>query len=404
MNTDQARASTKKRLITSVTPGLVAFSMGQTVLFAVAGPAFREVGLSEAQLGQIVSAAAVVFVFSSGIWGRIADRWGRKRTVVFGLWCYSLISLAFAVVLQMGINGVVAASTTFALLLLLRLAYAAFGGGIQPGSVAMMADISSAEERSSSVAVVGAAFGIGMILGPAAAAVLVGFGILTPLYAIAVLGLLTAVLATLRLPDVQPVREASKTPVRMRQLLPAMGAALFLFLAVSSLQQTLAFRIQDQFELTAMDAARLTGFCFMAIAVATLVIQGGVIQYFKPQPRTLLLAGLPLALAGFAAYGFAATYWQVLAASALVGAGFGFANPGLTAAASLRTGPEAQGQTAGLIQAMMSAGYVFGPITATTLYQSSPDFAVILSAGSVLLAFVVITPWLLTKTGQPQPA
>ena len=61
--TDEAVNSSRKRLTLALMPGLIAFSMGQTVLFAVAGPAFREVGLSESQLGVIISAAAVCSCF-----------------------------------------------------------------------------------------------------------------------------------------------------------------------------------------------------------------------------------------------------------------------------------------------------------------------------------------------------
>jgi MFS family permease len=84
---------TSKRLITILAPGLIAFSMGQTVLFAIAGPVFREIGLGELQLGIIISAAAIVFVVSSGVWGQISDRWGRRPVMVFGLTTYGFISL-----------------------------------------------------------------------------------------------------------------------------------------------------------------------------------------------------------------------------------------------------------------------------------------------------------------------
>lgn len=389
-------ADLKRRLTMTLAPGLVAFSMGQTVLFAVAGPAFREVGLSESQLGQIISAAAVIFVFSSAIWGRIADRWGRRPTVIFGLWCYGLISLAFAAVLQLGMAHLLTAGSVFLTLLGLRLLYAGFGGGIQPASVALMADVSSREERASSVALVGAAFGIGMVLGPAAAALLVGFGILVPLYVIAGLGLLAALLATFRLPKVAPIVSEDQGSAEARGLIPLLIGALLVFLAISSMQQTLAFHVQDLLGTDMQDTARLTGFCFMAIAIATLAMQGGVIQVLKPSPRVLLLAGLPIGFVGFLVYAGATSYPGVLLAASLIGIGFGLVNPGLSAAASLRTGVDAQGRTAGLMQAMMSAGYVFGPVTATTLYEIDGQYAVLLALTAIGLAILIIGGWLMT--------
>lgn len=390
--------SQKKRLTLALMPGLIAFSMGQTVLFAVAGPAFREVGLSESQLGLIISAAAAIFVVSSAVWGRIADRWGRRPTVLFGLWTYALVSLAFAAVLHLGINTLVTASAVFTSLLGLRLAYAAFGAGIQPSSVAMMADVSSREERSAAVAVIGAAFGIGMVLGPAAAAGLVGFGMLTPLYAIAGLGFVTAILATGALPKVSPMHSDEHSSERPQGVVFILCATLLLFLALSALQQTMAFHLQDLLLLTGIETARLTGFCFMAIALTTLAMQGGVIQYYKPAPRTLLLTGLPMAVLGFALYGFATAYWQLLLASAVMGIGFGLANPGLSAAASLQAGVAAQGKTAGLMQAMMSSGYVFGPLVSTSLYEIDPGYSVLLAGGSASLALLTLLPFLFGQT------
>ena len=101
--------------------------MGQTALFAVAGPVFRDVGLSEVQLGRVVSAAAVMFMAASPIWGRLADHWGRRPAILFGLFTYALSSFAFAGVMQLGLAGTWSAGAVFAGLLALLLSYAALG-------------------------------------------------------------------------------------------------------------------------------------------------------------------------------------------------------------------------------------------------------------------------------------
>ncbi|MEM7078549.1 MAG: MFS transporter [Pseudomonadota bacterium] len=379
-------------------PGLIAFSMGQTVLFALAGPVFREIGMSESQLGIIISAAGVVFVASSTVWGRIADRWGRKPSIVFGLTCYGLISLAFAGVMQMGLDSVLSVTTVFFILLLLRLMYAALGGGIQPASVALMADLSSEEERSSAVAIVGAAFGIGMVLGPASVPLFVGFGVLTPLYVIAVLGLLTAALAAWKLPHSKAPPTSSDQPsatIAWSTLGVLLGGALLLFCTMSILQQTIAFNLQDLLGTDSAETARLTGFCFMAIAIATLIVQGGVIQVLKPPASLLLLVGPPLILVGMFVYVGATSYVFVLLASVLFGIGFGFTTPGLQTAASLLAGADEQGKVAGVMQATMSAGFVIGPISGTAVYEVDRIYAAQLALGSASLALVLVFLWLL---------
>ncbi|MEM7000762.1 MAG: MFS transporter [Pseudomonadota bacterium] len=379
-------------------PGLVAFSMGQTVLFALAGPVFRDIGLSETQLGILVSAAAVVFVVSSGFWGRWSDRWGRKPTIVFGLVTYGIISLLFAYTLQLGLQGAFTAATAFTYLLILRLLYAALGAGIQPASVALMADVSSAADRSSAVAQVGAAFGIGMVLGPAAAAALVGFGVLTPLYAIAVLGLITAGVAAFALPGGAPVQagveETSGTgSLRLIHLGALLIGGFLVYTTLAALQQTLAFNVQDLLGTDSADAARLTGFCFMAIAIAMLAVQGGLIQWLKPNPVTLLFAGLPTIIIALLVYTLASSYVQLLLAAALLGVGFGLSTPGMQSAASVMAGQDEQGRIAGVMQAMMSMGFVVGPLVGTQLYALERTYASQFCIAVMALATVLTWTW-----------
>lgn len=393
------RGKTIKRLVAVLAPGLIAFSMGQTVLFAVAGPVFRDIGLSESQLGIIISSAAVIFVISSGVWGRVADRWGRRQTIVFGLSTYGLVSLAFAWVLMLGMEQQLAVGTVFVVLLILRLLYAALGAGIQPASVALMADVSSEEERSSAVAVVGAAFGIGMVLGPASAALLVGFGVLTPLFVIAILGLMGATLAFAFLPrnttskETEEAKAQDEVPISALALL--LLGALTLYVGMSAMQQTLAFNLQDLLQTDSPETARLTGFCFMTIAIATLVMQGAFIQIVKPRAATLLFFGVPLVVLGFAGYTLSSGLPHLLIAAAVIGIGFGLATPGLMSAASLMAGSNEQGRVAGMIQATMSAGFVIGPVTATSLYELERVYAAMLATGSACLSLVFVGVWLL---------
>ncbi|MEM6900078.1 MAG: MFS transporter [Pseudomonadota bacterium] len=369
---DETAARKRRNAALVLAPGLMAYSMGQTVLFAVAGPVIRDIGLTEFQFGMIISAAALMFVIASPIWGRLSDALGRKRVIVFGLFAYSITSLAFAGVMDLGLSGTLAVATVFFSLLAIRLTYAGLGAGIQPSSVALMADLSAKEDRASAVAIVGAAFGFGMILGPAAAAGLVHWGVLTPLYAIAGLGFFMALLAAFGLKE--PERTSEKTvgerpKLDVMTLLPIMMIALLLFTAVSALQQTMAFYIQDYLGADAEEAAQATGICFVAMAVATLIVQGVILQRFKLGPQMLLGVGIPLMAAGVALYAFPAGFVQIVIASTLIGLGYGCANPGVIAAASLRVPADHQGAAAGLVQAMMAAGYIFGPLGGTALYQ-----------------------------------
>ena len=84
--------------------GLMVFAMCHTILFALLGPATREMGFAEWQVGAIISTSAVGFVAISALWGRIADRWGRRNTIVTGLLGYSLSTFLFAWLVLYGVS------------------------------------------------------------------------------------------------------------------------------------------------------------------------------------------------------------------------------------------------------------------------------------------------------------
>ncbi|MFT3809740.1 MAG: MFS transporter [Micropepsaceae bacterium] len=384
------RAALKRRAPGILVPALITFSMGQTALFAIAGPVARAIGLSEFAIGIIISSAAVVFVIGSPVWGRISDAWGRKRTIVFGLGSYAISSACFALTMEAGLAGWLTAGAAFGALLALRLTYAALGAGIQPAGVGYMADVSTREERPAAVATIGAAFGIGSILGPALAAALAGFGVLTPLYAIAALGLVATVYVALTLKE--PPRHAAAATggaLDMRLIAPLLVLAALSFVGVSAMQQITAFYVQDFLKVDTQAAAKFSGYCFMAMAAAMVLVQGALIPMLKPQPQALLVAGFPTVLAGLGLFAFAQDFWHLVVATALTGAGYGAVQAGLMAAASLSTTEDAQGRAAGAMQGAMSVGFVVGPAAGTALYQADPRYTVVLAAAAALAALVL---------------
>lgn len=393
------RATLRKRAPAVLVPALVTYSMGQTALFAIAGPVARAIGLSELAIGIIISSAAVVFVVASPIWGRICDAWGRKRTIVFGLSSYAISSTAFALTMEAGLAGWLSASMAFAAMLALRIAYAALGAGIQPAGVGYMADVSTRAERPAAVAMVGAAFGIGSILGPAVAAGLVGFGVLTPLYVIAALGLAAAIFVAVALkePPGHAAEATAGATLDMRLIAPLLVLAALSFVGVSAMQQSIAFYVQDFLQVDASAAAQAAGYCFMALAAAMVIVQGAVIPALKPSPQSLLTTGYPLVLAGLALFAFGTAFWHLVAAAAVLGAGYGFAQAGLMSAASLSSAPEAQGRAAGAIQSAMSVGFVIGPLAGTALYQIDPLYTVALAAATAAMALAL-------TLARPRPA
>ncbi|MEM9501670.1 MAG: MFS transporter [Pseudomonadota bacterium] len=364
--------------------GLMIFAMGQTILFALLGPAARDIGLAEWQVGAIISASAVVFVLISPLWGKLADRWGRKNVIVAGLGSYALATGLFAWLLGLGLDGAIGTGMAFGSMVAARLLYALGSGGIQPAAVAMMADLTSKQDRSAGVAAVGAAFGLGTVVGPGVAYAFVGFGLLVPLLVAAGAALAISVLAGLFVQD--PVRiegesnaKAHNDAISLPVLSPFLALALGTFIAISAIQQTTAFYIQDFTGSDAIETTRLAGNAFVVLALAMLVVQGGVVQKLKPPPITMLAIGFPLAAIGVATMAVAPSYWVIVLGFGLMGAGFGLVQPGISAIVSLATGAEAQGNAAGYVQAATAGGFVVGPLAGTAIYAISPTAPLIMA-------------------------
>ena len=157
---------------------LIAVGFGFTVLFAILGPLGREVGMSELQISSIIAASSLVVFLASPRWGRLSDRWGRKRVMVIGLFGYACGNLLFASVFHLTLIGALLPLTGYLLLMLTRVIHASVMSAIMPASSAYMADITSTATRTKGMGAVGAANNLGSILGPALGGLLAGVTLL----------------------------------------------------------------------------------------------------------------------------------------------------------------------------------------------------------------------------------
>ena len=162
-----------------------------------------------------------------------------------------------------------------------------------PGVTAYAADHSSRAFRTRTLARIGTANSLGLIIGPVLAGLLAGFGLLAPLY-IAALFTFVAVFVVWRyLPEgYSPDTPRKRTPrlsfldVRLRvYLLSAIG----IFTGFSAIQQTLGFRIQDSLSLNGVETAQYTGAALMVSAFFTLALQLSVAQRYTGPALNLVL-------------------------------------------------------------------------------------------------------------------
>jgi MFS family permease len=356
---------------------LVCIGIGQSMLFAVLPPAARDLGISPVQIAGIFAASASIWVVASPWWGRRGDRFGRRPVMLIGLLGYATSMALMATTIRTGLSGLLPAMAIYPALVCSRCVFALLGSGTGPAAQAYIADRTTAAERPSGMAALGAATGVGEVLGPAVGAALAVFGLTAPLYCAAALAVLSAALIWRRLPEApRPARTVA--PARTarwafdRRLLPFLVLATALQATRATTVITLALFLQDTLGLSSAEAARQAGLEFVVLATAGLVAQLLIIQRLRPSARVMMLLGAPLTTVAFATLTFARDVSGCAAAMVLLGLGLGLVRPGTTAGASLTAPADEQGTVAGLLGGLSVIGNVVGPIIGTSLYELRP--------------------------------
>lgn len=365
-----ARHSRFARYTLLLATGAIGFA--QTVLFAILSPLGREIGLSDVQIGSIISCSSLTLFIASPFWGRKSDKWGRRRVLLIGLFGYAFGTLFFASVFQAALYGLLLPTMALVLLIVTRVGNAIVMAAVSPSANAYMADITTVEERVKGMGSLGAATNIGSILGPAIGGLLAGISLLTPLYFSVGITLVVATLALVTLPVFAPLQEKSAQPKLKYtdpRLFPLIVAGVLLFMGFAIVQQTIAFRFQDVFQLSGAATASLVGISLMCCAAAALIVQLAVIPKLSYRPFALLRISMPIMMCAFAILAIADTQTAYLVAMVILGIGLGIAGPGFMAGASVAVSSKEQGAVAGLAGACPPLGFAVGPILGAYLYS-----------------------------------
>ncbi|MEY4637211.1 MAG: hypothetical protein RJA55_3009 [Acidobacteriota bacterium] len=323
------------------------------------------------------------FVFSP-IWGRWSDQIGRKPIILLGLMgsCLSYLALALA--------------TSLPLIFLARIIGGIAGANI-PTAQAYIADVTTPENRAKGMGMVGAAFGLGFIFGPAIGGLLSRFGPEAPMWFASALCLANFIGAWFLLPESRRVSSATRTLGRMaafRHALTKPALVLLLSLlfivtaAFSSFEATFALFSAARFGFTSTSI----GFLFAFIGLVLATIQGVLVHRVVKRvgEARLVPAAIFCIALGIGMVPFAWSVPTLLVALGVLAVGMGFNNPSLTSMVSRLSDADDQGGTLGLASSLASLGRVIGPASGGFLYDSYGMTTPYLSAsGLMFIAFVV---------------
>lgn len=381
------------------------------VALPVIAPMTRALGLSESQGGMMLSASSIAFVLGAGFWGRYSDKVGRKPVILYGMigifLAYSLYTLAMWAGLMRAMTG----AGLFAVLVLARFAFGLAWPAITSASLALIADTTSKEERSSGTALIGAAQGVGMVIGPAIGGALAMISIIAPFVFASVLPLLGYAYTRAALP-VTNLPERSEKPSRPSvfsgQLWVWLVASVALLVMILTAQITVGFYVQDSLGLSNEQTTMVLAAGLTIVGIVLVITQIIQAKFLHLAPRPMILIGSAFSVLSFLILIQTNAVLPYLLAYGMAGIAAGFLFPAVTAGASLSVSADQQGTVAGMVQAAQGVGMVIGPAISTFAYEINPTLPfwgviVMMACVGLLVAVVVRSPKQRSETADAQP-
>lgn len=342
------------------------------VILPILAPLVRSLHLSVQQGGWMLSISSLAMVVMAGPWGLASDRWGRRRVMLAGFaGMFGAYVLFTAIVLQ-GLSSLLAGTWLLLLATGARALLVAFLPAVPTAAQALMADHTAASERASGMALIGAASGVGLVLGPAIGGLLAVRGVAWPLVVAGALCLLGFFVVWATVPK-SVGRPAGGKPPSVSpfapQLRPWMAASLMSWIAIVTIQIIAGFYFQDRLGLETSQVGPKLATALTTTGLALFGTQMLQARFLGWPARRMVVAGSTFWVAGLLALLGTATMGAYVAAFALLGAGAGFLVAGSMAGASLAVPSDRQGAVAGLIAAMQGAALVVTPAASTALYE-----------------------------------
>jgi MFS transporter, DHA1 family, tetracycline resistance protein len=351
---------------------------------------------------------SLMSMVTAPLWGRLSDQVGRRPVLMASMAAAAAayLWLAFASELWM--------------LFAARALAGACAGNIAAAQ-AYIADVTTPETRAKGMGMIGAAFGLGFIIGPVIGGVVAGNDLATA--DLQTPGLIAAGLSiaaffgvVLVLPE---TRSATARRVRARGGLAALRDALaqpvlarllivffLLILAFATLETTFAWWAIAEFGW----GPQPTGFVFFYVGLLSALMQGvliGPLIRLLGEER-LLLAGLGLIALGLLLMPFVHTVPMLIVAMTALALGIGAAQPSINSLISRHAGVEQQGEVMGVSQSVGSLSRVLGPIAAGSLFEAIGHSAPFVW-GAVLVTGALLVGWRLQRglaipiAASPQP-
>ena len=335
--------------------------VGFGIVVPILGRYAERFGASGLEVGLLFASFSLAQLVFAPLLGRLSDRIGRKPVIMI-----SLLGTAVG-------SFVTGAAGALWVLFLGRILDGASGASVAVAQGAVT-DLAPLSERPRLLGLLGAAFGVGFVVGPALGGLASLGGEHIPFFVAGTVALINAIVAWRRLPETRPAdvrqaaRDAAKSDTKAKVRLWGLAVAGFsAIVAFSGFEATFSLLAGDRFRLTEGGIAAI----FVGVGVVLVAVQGGLIRPINAKLGTQrsLQVGLVLNSAGLIVLSGAENWTLLIVALALLTVGQGLVTPNLSSLVSGRVPDHRRGEALGFQQGVNAFGRVAGPALAGVLYD-----------------------------------
>jgi len=343
-------------------------------------------GASALMVGLLSTSFSVAQFLFAPFWGRLSDRIGRRPVILLGLLGSAVSYALFAM------------ATSLAALFVAR-TLAGVAGANVPTAQAFIADTTTPDTRARGMGIIGAAFGLGFIFGPAIGGFLSHWGYAAPAWFASALSLANFGAAVVLLPESRPAHAADVSrPGRlevirravMRPNLPMVLLVYFLVLtSFASFEAMFALYSERRFGFT----AATIGYMFAWVGVVLATVQGLLVGRVVKRvgERVVIPAAITILAAALGLVPLAGSVPVLAVACGLLALGMGFNSPSLLSAISQLADPRDQGSTLGVSQSLGSLARIIGPLWGGWVFDHLGVRFPFYTAGGLMLVACVLS-------------
>ena len=344
------------------------------------------------ELGLLMATYAVMQFIFAPIWGNLSDRYGRKPILLIGIFGNGVAMVLFGL------------STQLWMLFASRALAGLLSSATLPTAMAYISDSTKEEDRGGGMGMIGAAMGLGMVIGPGLGGTLAEQSLSVPFFVAGILSFITMALVWLWLPESLPIekRTASDQPIQgiqFQELWQAMWGPIGILLLLAFLVSFGFTKFESIFGLFAANRYEYgpgrVGLILTVIGLVSAIVQGGLTgPVTKRWGETAVIKTSLFGTAiGFLLMLLATNLTTVLITTSLFVISSAMLRPSVSALTSLRA-ESGQGVALGLNNSFMSLGRIFGPIMAGFLFDINYNFPYISGAVIMFIGFLFCLRWL----------